>query len=77
MTEQVEIALPRLGWSTSEVAAGLGLSPYALRRRVERAAERGPDGGLIARIDLGIEADKRAGRWVFVVPPDLLGRWRR
>jgi|GEM_PF-5748703 len=52
----------------------LGATADALRRRVERAAEPGPDGSLMARIDLGIVAYKRAGRWVFVMPPELAAR---
>jgi len=64
----------RIGYRTAEIASALGDTPDALRRRVERAAEPGPDGSLMARIDLGIVAYKRAGRWVFVVPPELAAR---
>lgn len=74
MAEHAPNTTRRIGWNTQEIAAALGRSADALRRRVERAAEPGPDGSLMARIDLGIVAYKRAGRWVFVVPPELAAR---
>ncbi len=66
--------LPRLAWSTSEVAPAIGMKPDALRRQCERKAERGPDGELVALLDLGIVARKRRGRWLFIVPDSLLPR---
>lgn len=74
MTHRPTNQLPRIGYQTTEVAGMLGATADALRRRVERAAEPGPDGSQMARIDLGIVAYKRAGRWVFVVPPELAAR---
>ncbi|MCA9597431.1 MAG: hypothetical protein KC776_29155 [Myxococcales bacterium] len=69
--------IPRIAHTTAEVAAMLGLSPDALRRRCERAAVPGEGAELVAHLDLGIMARKRGGRWVFLVPPELLAHWRK
>lgn len=70
------LALPRLAWSTAEVARALGRTPDALRRSCERRAIRGENGEQVAHLELGIVAHKHGGRWHFVVPADLLGPTR-
>ncbi|MEZ4226968.1 MAG: hypothetical protein R3B13_38865 [Polyangiaceae bacterium] len=67
---------PRIAHTTAEVAQMLGITPDALRRRCERAAFRDESGELVAHLDLGIVARKRGGRWVFLVPAELLAPWR-
>lgn len=66
--------LPRLAWTTAEVARALGTTPDALRRQCERKAVRGADGEQVAHLALGIVARKRTGRWFFIVPPELIAR---
>lgn len=66
--------LPRLAWTTTEVARALGTSPDALRRQCERKATPGLDGEQVAHLALGIIARKRGGRWFFIVPPELITR---
>lgn len=68
------VGLPRIGYSTAEVARALGRRPDALRRQCERCAERGPNGELVARLDLDVIGRKRGGRWVFTVPAELIPR---
>lgn len=77
MTQAAINPTPRIAHTTAEVAAMLGITPDALRRRCERAAFRDESGELVAHLDLGIVARKRGGRWVFLVPPELLARWRK
>jgi hypothetical protein len=45
-----------------DAAAILATTPAALRKRLERWATGGPDGGTFAKVD-GIRARKFANRW--------------
>ncbi len=74
--ERVVTGLPRLAWNTGEVATALGMNADALRRQCERKAVLGENGELVAHLALGIVARKRDGRWLFIVPPELLGQAR-
>lgn len=55
--------IPSPRWVSTEVAAAfLGLTALALRRTLERSAERMPDGGVEANVD-GVRARKFGRLW--------------
>jgi hypothetical protein len=66
-------AARRVLFSVAEAARMLGRRPEALRRLIERHAQREGD-EIVARLSAGVVARKRVGfaYWAVIIPKDLV-----